>query len=517
MSVLDTDFDSPEKLLRVVGSFWRNVYEGSDFVESALHGRAQLDAQAHLWLLDLIASMSRYTVPVFHTRNWTLLRLLESQKDATEIATYGGAAVYAEGTTLKYSVPRPSDLHAWALPTGFRGAKVILNRITDASLTLVEGVDFTIDDGVVRFAKNPFDDERAGKRELLKDNTVVDREVGLWAYHGEWDWDTVHRQYGYAIGLRLKSSEGYKELVNAVYDALVKGTTAASVEAAFSAICGIPLARVSETIEDVWEDDRRLWIATDKNVYQFPPTVSPTVAVGQAVGPGEPLTDGLRFFDLNRGHRGISGGLKALVLGRGVLAGGFYQDLMFEDKDVPLLVEHDADGLAKVSWELAGFPGDVAAFFDRMHADGVSRGQTLANLLDTRPADAREGEPTAAALPATINPLKFLTDNVLRNNAFVVRVRPAEFGPNALGLGVAAQVLRRVIPPQTLCFVVAELSVSDAQVSMGAPGNDEAPGGTEAVNWFTGAKARDNLSQLAVTTELVTETVRARQIAGRCE
>lgn len=513
MGVLDTDYDNPDKLLAVVGSFWRNVYEGSYPVGSILHARAQLDFVGHLQLLDLVASISRYTVPVFHTRNWFLLRLLETGKDA-EIPRFDGEYAYDDAAKLRYGEPVTRDLHTWELPKGFTGAKVMLNRITDASLTLVEGVDYTVGDGFVRFVKNPFDDDRISKRELLEDDQIVDRECGLWCYRGEWDWDTVYRQFGYALGIQLKSSEGYKRLVNAVFDSLVQGTTVRSVEDAFSAICGIPLAEGIETVEEIWKDDNHLWVVTDQHAYPFAPTATPTVEVDQFLTPGSPLVRGLRFLDINRGHTAVLAGLRALVLGRGVLASGFYQELMFEDKDVPLVATVDAAGKTRVSWELTGFPGDVEEFFDRVHARGLGLGKTLAQLLDTRPADAKaeNPEPPPAALPATINPLKFLCDNVLRNNAFVVHCRPAEFGPNALGLGVAAQVLRRVIPAPTLCVVLAELSVADAPVTMAAPGTDDKPGGVETVTAFTGVAQAETLDPA-----LASETVRARTITGRCE
>ncbi len=515
MGVLDTDFDNPDKLLAVVGSFWRNVYEGNDLVASVLHARAQLDAQAHLDLLGLVASISRFTVPVFHTRNWTFLRLLESKKDATEVPRYGAAGDYAEGTAAAYGSPAAGDLHAWALPAGFEGATVVLNRITDASLTLTQGVDFTVGDGVIRFRADPFADDRVAKRDVIEHDTVVDREAGLWAYRGVWDWDTVYRQFGYAVGLRLKSSEGYKALVNAVFDSLVRGTTVESVEAAFSAVCDVPLARGYELVEEVWRDDRHLWVATDANCYRFGRTATPTVAAGDRVISGQPLTAGLRFVELNRGDPGDA--LRAVACGPGLLAAGFHGDLMFEDKEVPLVVTEEA-GVTRVSWELVGFPGDVAAFFDRVHAAGVAAGKTLAQLLDTRPEGARDSQPPPAALPETINPLRFLCANVLRNNAFAVRLRPAEFGPAALGLGALAQVLRRIVPPQTLCLVVAELSVTGDAVTMGAAGTDREAGGVETVSGFTGASVSDELTgDNNAVPPLVVETIRGRQITGRCE
>jgi hypothetical protein len=351
-------------------------------------------------------------------------------------------------------------------------------------------------------------------RELVQNGTVVDREAGLWAYGGEWDWGTTYKQFGYALGLSRASSAEYRDLVNAVFDALVQGPTAASIEAAFSAICGIPLAAGDEVVEEVWRDAAHLWVSTDKTTYKFAAAAVPQVTPGQLLEAGQPLVRGLRFISLNRGHPAVTAGLRALVLGRGVLAAGFYQELMFEDTEVPLDVTYDRAGRAKLSWELAGFPGDVAAFFDDLHAAGVAAGETLAHLLDTRPAEARAAnrEPPPAALPPTINPLKFLCDNVLRNNAFVVHCRPHEFGPAALGLGAAAQILRRVVPPQTLCLVVAELSAADAPVTMTSPGTDERPGGSEAVTTFSAVAAGETL-----VTALVSETVRGRQIAGRCE
>lgn len=514
MPVLDTVFDDPDKLLGLIGTFWRNVYEGSFLVGSVLHARAQLDADAHLRLLDLVASMSRFTVPVFHRTNWTFLRLLESRKNETELATFDGSLAFDEGSPAAYGVPRAGELHAWAAPAGLAKASVVLNRITDASLVLTAGVDYTLADGVIRFRADPFADDRVATREVVQDGTVVDREAGLWAYGGEWDWDTVHRQFGYALGLRFASGEGYRDLVNAVFDALVQGPTAASLEAAFSAVCGIPLAAGDEVVEETWADGDHRWVSTDKTVYKFGRAAVPVVAVGQLLEAGQPLVRGLRFIDLNRGHAAIVDGLRALVLGRGVLAAGFYQELMFEDAEVPLAVEYDAAGRAKVSWELAGFPGDVEAFFDDLHAAGVAAGETLAHLLDTRPAEARAAfrEPPPAALPPTINPLKFLCDNVLRNNAVVVHCRPSEFGPTALGLGAAAQILRRVVPPQTLCLVVAELSAADAPVRMTAPGSDESPGGVETVTTFSGVAVAEDCD-----VAMATETVRGRQIAGRCE
>ena len=71
---------------------------------------------------------------------------------------------------------------------------------------------------------------------------VVDREINLWVYRGQFDWHTTYEQFGYVLGLHAaQSSQQYKDLVNAVFDALVEGTTARAVQAALSAIADVPI------------------------------------------------------------------------------------------------------------------------------------------------------------------------------------------------------------------------------------------------------------------------------------
>lgn len=108
-----SELDQPSRLLEVVGSFWSNVYGGNYLVQSMLHARAQLDAQAHLDLLELIASMSRFNVPVFHTDNWLMLTLVESQRNETDanLAAYDGTLTYSDAFQARYGVPLPSAYH----------------------------------------------------------------------------------------------------------------------------------------------------------------------------------------------------------------------------------------------------------------------------------------------------------------------------------------------------------------------------------------------------------------------
>lgn len=506
--------DSAQDLLALLGSLWSTTYAGQAVVASIAQARAQQDKQAHLDLLDLVASCSRLTVPVFHTDNWYLLTLRESQRDGGTYALpkFDGTALFGVDNGLKFGEPVAQEVHAWAVPEDLVKAPLILNRITSPSRTLVFGVDYLLQDGFLVFRDDPFDDPLIPKRTLLEGNVPVDRELGLWICRGQFDWKTVQQQFGYTLGFQAtRSSEGYKQLVNAILDACVHGTSVNHVRLALGAAAGVPLViEAVETVDRiVVSNDRRL-VITDKNVYAFPLSAAAIVTPGQMLRRGDPLTDALTFYEFTRGACPDADTLPALVLGRGFLSAGFFMDLAFENKDVPLVVTTDADGYTRIDFEIDGWPGDVEKFFDDLHARGRAAGQTLANLLDQRPADARDTQPTAGALPTTLNPLAFLCANVLRNNAFLVKIRPSACID---GVGMAAaKILPKALPPQTAMIVVVELEHRGETITMDGPGTEAEAGYQESVKVYLG----QNFSETFNGPDHITERLRLFQIGGRC-
>ncbi len=500
------ELDEARKLLAVVGSFWSDTYSGSELVASLLHAKAQHQLQAQADVLDLVASMCRFNVPVFHVENWSPLVLLESQRNAANLPAFDGTVAFDSGH--HFDTPLELELHSWPAPAGLVDAKVVLNQITDAALTCVKGADFFARDGVVWFRDNPFDNASVRVEDVYEGGAVVDRVAYLWVYRGEYDWDTVYKQFGYVLGSRLASSRPYKDMVNAAYDGLVEGTTARCLEDFLSAVCDVPLAKGDETVTLVASDASRNWVVTDKNAYGFSPNATAIVAVGDAVAAGDPLTDALRFYDTNRGQ--VPDEVRAVSLGRGLLSAAFFRELTFENKEVPLLVTEGVDGYTKVEFEVGGWAGDAEKFWADTHRNGVAIGDTIAMRLDTR--ETKTGQPTSASLPATVNPLQFLTENVLRGNAFFVVAKPHAFGPDAIGLH-AARLLRRLVPPQTACVLLVQLEYDGDMVTMDGTGTETRPGYEEEVLVFTGDTIEDSIDPA----DYVAEDVRVFQIGGHCQ
>lgn len=509
------DFDDPERLLGLLGSFWASSYQGNSLLEDLAGTVGQMAQQSHLQFLELLCSISRIDVPIFHQDNWYGLRILESElnTDQSLIETYKtpANANYQATTSLAYGEIGGQTYYSITKPEGLEDVKVIFNRLTAPSVQLTKGVDYWLRDSVITVRDNPFNNPLIPKRKILSGNgTVTDQECVLWLYRGQWDWDVIYEQFGYALRLKLKSSQGYKDFINAIFDAFVEGTSIRTQQQALASAFGVPLViEAEETVENILSDADRLNVITDQHVYQFPLGATTIVSVGDTVRAGDPLTDLFQVFELNRGTEILPTDISAISTGPGVLAWGFWGDLTWENQEQAIVVEENVNGYTKVSWDLGGFPFDEEKFWDDVHAAGVAANETLAMLLDVR--DNPVGQPAAASLPATVNPLQFLADNLLRNNAFIVKVKPGSQLGDQLAFVPVGQ-LRKIQPPHTLMILIVELVYADSPVIMEAPGTDTEPGYEETVGGFPYMVISETLDPATY----VAERVRTSKIDGRC-
>ncbi len=481
-----TDFDRSKRLLSLLGSHWSEVYAGRYQVESFLLAWAQEAKQSTINLLEAQASDNRRTVPVYHIDQQYQLILKESERNesSASILSYGDGAYYGNqpGTGALYTYGRPADLgrHDFPLPAGLTEVPAIFNRITAPSAVLLDGIDYTVDvdKGLISFTKNPFDDGRFGTTlNLDADGETTDRELVMWLFRSGWDLGQTYRHWGYLVGARQDSSHEYRELVNAALDGLLEGGTTKNVLGIMSAICDVPLVKEDqETVEAIFTDHHGLAIVTDKNAYRFKAGATTLVAVGDVVERGESLTDTLSIAEINRGT--VPSWLIGLAIGPEFVNPSYTHGLVFLNEETPVDVELEVNGYTKVSWALGGDPDTVAQYWADVHAAGVgadtrlsdaeraayNHPTTLAHMLDVR--DAPTTQPTAASLPAAINPLSFLIENLFRNNVFLIRIKTRYLGENSLDLANARHITR-LIPPHTSCIVVTELEPDIAPAMIG--------------------------------------------------
>lgn len=453
------DLDRPGRYLELLGSVWAHIYSGRALLEDRLQARLDIERQAVSDGQELVAAVSRDTVPVFHRERWYLLRLLESEMDTNDAAMlrYDDPlleARYDGSPAFFYDVPAQLD-HTFPLPPQLMDCNLIMNRLTEPSVVLHKNIDYRIDlpRRALVFRENPFENALIPKSQIFTDGVVTDREVSLWLFAARFDWRHIHSHFGYVLGYEDDSSPEYRRLVAAVLDAITGGTSLRDVERVVSAMSGIPLAAGEETVQDVAEDARHLLILTDKNAYRFNRDATAAVQVGDTLQDGQSLITAYERWEFRRGE--VNDNVAALVLGRGLLKPDFRGELTFENKEVPLQVTGDS-GEERIEFEIGGHPLDIEHFWDLVHQNRLVYGKSLYELLQA----------TDDGVPATINPMAFVVRNLLRNNTMAVRLEVAGFGAGALGLGPSL-LLRRILPPHATVLLIVELPPQEESITMG--------------------------------------------------
>ena len=494
------DLDNGRQLLQQLGSFWNMIFDGNGKLQSLMHGNAQEQAQAYLDFLESVATLSRFDIPVFHTENWYLLTIKLSEVTGLPSVYKAGDLVYGPqlgtvpdrpaGFTQTYAGQDNPLIVKVKLPDLLVDAPfTIQNTILVPSRVLVKDLDYDIDTDrqVISFHSNPFQDTAIPHRDVFDDaGTRVDEEIALWVYRGSVDLDYIYNHFGYVLGLQLKSSENYKALLNAFWDMHLLGPSKEQFEVFMSALSGAPMILdPTETVEVVQTEADSILIVTNTRVYRAALTANVVVSVGDVLHAGDPITDAVRIEELTGDSPDFSI-LPALALSKNFLSGDYLSELTVRNQTVSLEYDGlDADGKAFVKFEVSGFPGDVDKFWNDAQTRGKESGnKTLAEMLDTRVNPTTQ--PTPSNLPATVNPLEFMVENLLGNNLFVIRVRQASFTAGAPGVEMF-RLLRRVIPPHTTYIVFIELGTLYDEVDLGLPGSVTEAGATESAGVFFSA------------------------------
>jgi len=204
---------------------------------------------------------------------------------------------------------------------------------------------------------------------------------------------------------------------------------------------------------------------------------------------GQTMVDDLKIIDLS-GNDVDTNTIPALAFGSGFLSGGYFAELLFENRSVTLdYLGVDEDNKAVVTFEVGGFPGDVDEFFEKAQTLGKRSGsETLAELLDVR--DHPVGQPLPTDLPAAINPLEFVLDALMKNHLVLVKVRTSAIMQDAPGLTVLRH-MRNVIPPQMTFIVYVEVTPEADTIDLGQAGDEEAPGAEDTPTRFDGIPVDD--------------------------
>ena len=411
------DLDTPNKAQALMGGYWAEVYEGKDQIQDLVYSRNTLWQQARDGWEDAYRSKSRLLITPVTTKNWLYFPIMQS-KGSSPKDNHGGGRNYGE-SEFQYGV---SVGYSWDLPTGVVSISQIYNRISDPSSSLIETIDFYIDNKInkIVFSKDPFSNPNFAVATVNSQDGTSDKQLAMWAFNPKIDKRSIQLIYGTPIGADGKSTDDYKKYVNGIYDSMILGMSSGKLGNMLGSALSLPVSYSDETVERVHDTTRKV-IVTDKRVYFVPNGATSSVVVGDKVKEGQSLSDALVVTELKR-NCDISD-IKAVNLTKGFVGNGFMYDIGFVNDFVIPTVTSTSDGSTDFRFYIGGHPLDVERFWEMVNDRGAAMGLTLAEGLDKR-AD-KIGQPEKESLPGYINPLRFLVDEMMPGGFTLVSIKVA--------------------------------------------------------------------------------------------
>lgn len=497
------DLTTGREILAALGSFWSRHFEDKAELLSHIKGSSIHAVQAYIDWLETLASVSRFSIPIFHRRQWYAIVIKESELNLGDasLLKYGEGVIY--DSTYRYGVAVANEFQAVEL-TEISNVSLILNRIVDPSLSWINGTDFFVENKLLLLRNNPFKNVKIPVNNILDTSgSVIDREVVLWGFNTAEDWHHIYEHFGYAIRRKFDSSEDYRDFVNALWNGLVGGLNTQDFEWAVAAAAGLPVVKETREIVEaiIPYPGRKTAVVTDQHGYIYPADSVARVTVGTIVYSGQTLVDTIRTFDLANfddvtalikaerlddagrlttldtltasssaanfspapvylGHRSatklkpsseVEPLLFALLIDRSLLGSGYSGALSFRNV-VGVIDESNKDSngitIGKISHVGGGTP-DLDLFWNTAHANGIASGKTWLDLL---------GVPKLAYA----NPAGWVIEHFLSNNTIVVALRYTKFGKTKLGLQLL-ELLRRVLAPEKMVIYLVDVEIKDEE------------------------------------------------------
>ena len=451
------DFDRPAKLLGLLGSLWSRTHPDGELETDRCRMRLEQARQHNATLQEAVDAISRHSIPLHQKYIWHGLSLLESEMDQAAAAWHFDDPALPDFDAtpgFTFDLPTVSTAIAAEAPDNLSGVLLVTDRLTDATVVLNKDIDFLLDlsDGNIIFRSNPFENSALTSIPVFTDGVVTDRQLQLWLFQAEFDTNLITNHFGYVLGLELDTSQGYKDVVNAAMDAMVDASSKSSIERLLSAIYDVPLViSDGEVVEAVEVLGGSLVVVTDQNVYKYASGATAAVSADDMVDAGDVLIESFEIHDLRDGT--LPSGIGGITLAADYLDPAVGGTISWEDTTVAVIVT-GAAGSERVSWQLGGAASVVTTFWDIVHQRRLIYGDSLYDLLAAQPG----------GVPATINPLEFLVEQIFRNNAMIVIIHADGVGDNALTID-ADKLFRRVMPPHSTLIVIVLLPTMEDVLS----------------------------------------------------
>ena len=426
------DVTDGQYLYRSLGSFWTQIFQDKNVLKGYTTGMAEELIQAYINLVETVNQYSVTDIDVLHTERWKPLVIKKSEynkapfvfePNAAKFGVQPASDKYYANALFRFGFPKETSGDIYSFSPGFalQDFGLIANRIISPSLLLIPGVDTVIANGVVYCNTDLFNNQYVPRAKVLGEfgqvatyaatdgTTQEDEFIVLWIYQAAIDNDELYRNFGALFDLRLPTSSNYKELLKSLMGLCVSGPTITAITAALAALLASPVCIDSqETVEDVYSDDTREYVVTDKNVYRIPvgKQVAANVVEEAVLYAGQALTTNIVVLDTvlsNAWWETVAHNPKTAMASH-VFACNPHMQLFFSTGVE--MVTH-IDGV--LNFPVTGDAKDVEAF-----QAYINEPERKAELLP------KLGLSVVQAVP--INPSDFVFRNLFKNNTLLLKL-----------------------------------------------------------------------------------------------
>lgn len=362
------EFLDSEAIFRTLGDFWYSHYDNKDQVRSLIYALVELQKQIVEDTDCFEKSINRHTIKPFRKVLWYPVHILESEfiENAKRYVNYGETSIVGDGVTYgvvthkKFTVIIPDEI----VEIGS-----VHDKIFEPELTIEKPI---IKEHKIEIDINPFELESIYIETIYNEQgEAVDREAVLWLADMLVDKEDLYNLFGYVLGIKLASSDRYKALINALFNALINGPSKAALAECMSAITGIPVVKEGKEQVLKIEDNK---VITDKNEYIFSVNDTILVSVGDVLSRGDTLTQGLIITD-------SPDEIKGLQLVPAMTYLGMIDNLYVPNEDVLLTID-DASDKTLMNFPVYGSASDVALFNNVVWKQGLEDCQEITDACE---------------------------------------------------------------------------------------------------------------------------------------
>lgn len=284
---------NPDQVWLGLDSFWRTQVVPSD----ADLVRYQTYATLVVYMATLSSiqtfqdAQSIATLKPFDVVPWYPIIIYENHLINLSYPLYGQGYLYSSVPQIFYG-QNGAPLYEYPLVPKFNSITSLYDSITTTQ-HVIDNSKFTYTKATqtINFSVNPFT--------YLNVRVTPDgqRYIILWARNPELDLNVPFDWTGWLLKYQEDSSAAYVESLKNMYSLDVRGPSVLSFKSGLSVAAGFPVAVLPEIVRSVINDGYQNAVITDTLVYHAPLTVNVITPPGTLLKVGEPITDGIKFFD----------------------------------------------------------------------------------------------------------------------------------------------------------------------------------------------------------------------------